>query len=299
MMKRSALRAVFCLALAWTTAAQAQTRPASGEGVANSGLEQGEAMVSVRSDVRLAIKGIRATLSDRLAGMTGAVSGRMPAIRECYSKVVATRPATVGGIRAVIVLAPDSGAPSIEMSQIDGADGELSTCVGKVLRQLDLRAVERPAAVEITLTFGNSRAQGQAQSEQHQAAFVANVERKPDGIVVGHWRTDGGEIEFSLEVREPDGEDLASALVGAVRAAFSGFVDCRRRAARHGMSSAGEIVVDLRVGRDGKVAGHTVRATVEDQKRTPGCVEKAASRLELEPQRRAARAVLNVHFAGS
>ncbi len=277
------------------TVAGAQQPPA--EGVANSGMQQGEAVVAVRSDVRLAIKGIRATLSDRLAAMTREISAQMPAVRACYSKIVATRPATVGGMRAVIVLEPGRSAPSIELTEVDGSDEELSACIGKIFRRLELRGVERPAAVEVTLSFDNTRARGQAALEARAGDFVANVETTPDGNHVGRWHTDGEEIAFEARAAGEGGAELARGLVVALREGFSGFLDCRRRAGRQGMSPEGAIDVDVRVARDGAVSGQVTRAALEDQKRTPGCVEKAVERLRVAPMRRAGRAALIVKFS--
>lgn len=273
-------------------------RARAGRGVAGSGLEQGEVLVAVRSDVRLAIKGIRATLNDRLAAMTSAISSEMPAVRECYSKLVATRPATVGGLRAVVVLEPGASPPNVEITEVDGSDAALTSCVAKLLRGLNLRGVERPAAVEVTLTFDNTRARGQAAVDATQAAFTANLERQQDGSYVGRWQTENNEISFVVRVGASDGEPLAQTLVGAVRAGFYGFVDCRRRSGRHGMNPAGEIEMDLRIAGDGKISGHVTRITVEDTKRTPACVEKAATRLQLTGHRGAARASVTVVFAG-
>jgi len=285
------------LALSPAVDVQAQ-RARTGRGVADSGLEQGEVLVAVRSDVRLAIKGLRATLTDRLAGLTAAVSGQMPGIRTCYSTLVATRPATVGGMRALIVLEPGSAPASVEITEVDGSDAELTACVGRILRTLDLRAVERPAAAEVALTFNNTRADGQTQVDARQAAFAANVERADDGSYVGRWETETADISFAVHVAAADGEALARALVSSVRAGYTGFVDCRRRAGRQGMSPAGELDLDLRIAADGKITGHVTRTSVEDRKRTPACVEKAATRLPFEGARGAGRARITVRFAG-
>lgn len=294
MMRRAFLGCVLCVCLP-VSAAGAQESP---PGVANSGMQQGEAVVAVRSDVRLAIKGIRATLSDRLAAMTREISAQMPAVRACYTKIVATRPATVGGMRAVIVLEPGRGAPSIETTEIDGSDAELSACIGKILRHLDLRGVERPAAAELTLSFDNTRARGQAVLEERAAGFVANVETAPDGNHVGRWHTDGSEITFEVRVAAASGgPELAQSLVLGLRAGFSAFLDCRRRAGRQGMNPSGDVELDVQVARNGDVSGHVARSSVEDQKRTPGCVEKAVGRLRLESVTRAGRASMIVHFA--
>lgn len=297
-MKQALIVCLMCLSLSGAQATYAQ-QPGAGSGVASSGMEQGEAVVAVRSDVRLAIKGIRATLSDRLTALTREVTAQMPAVRACYSRLIETRPATVGGLRAVIVLEPGKPKPSIEITEVDGADAELTACVSKILKRLELRGIERPAAIEATLSFDNSRARGQAQLEQRQAAFQANVQHAASGGYVGHWQTDGGEIAFDLEVAEGDGEAAAQALVMAVRAGFSGFLDCRRRAGRQGMNPTGEITLEVRVGRDGKATANVQNSTVEDTKRTPGCVEKAVSRLQVEPGRRATRSQLKVTFTGT
>lgn len=287
-----------CFGVCWSASmASAQSAPAVGGGVANSGMQQGEAVVAVRSDVRLAVKGIRATLSDRLTALTREVTVEMPAVRACYTKLIATRPATVGGMRATIILEAGRPNPSIEMTEIDGTDAELSACVGKVFRRLSFREVERPAAAEVTLTFDNTRARGQAQLEERQAAFVVSVERDSENNHVGRWQTDGGEVVFEIVVPASAGADVAERLVHGVRGGFSGFLDCRRRAGRKGMNPVGEVTLDVGVGRDGKLSGHVTNSTVEDEKRTPGCVEKAISKIRLDPARRPARASIRVRFA--
>lgn len=270
---------------------------AQAGGVAESGLQQGEVAVSVRSEVRLAIKGIRATLSDRLNGMTREVSAQMPAVRACYSKLVAKRPATVGGVRAEIVLEADSRRVEVEVTEVDGSDRELTACIEKLLRALPFREVERPAAAEVTLSFDNTRARGQAQLEEHQAEFSVDVSRGADGTAAGQWATDGGAIVFIAKATGETGPDLVRAVLTGIRAGFSGFLDCHRRAGRKGMNPVGEIDLSVRASRGGDLVGSAIRVAIQDTQRTPTCVEKAISRVALGRRSSSGTLTLTVRFA--
>jgi len=266
-------------------------------GVAESGLQQGEVAVSVRSEVRLAIKGIRATLSDRLNGMTREVSAQMPAVRGCYNKLVAKRPATVGGLRAEIVLGADSRRVRVDVTEVDGSDRELTACIEKLLRALPFREVERPAAAEVTLSFDNTRARGQAQLEEHQAEFSVDVSRDTDGVAVGQWATEGGAIVFTAKASGESGPDLVGGVLRGLRAGFSGFLDCHRRAGRKGMNPVGEIELSVRASRNGELVGSAIRVAIQDTQRTPGCVEKAIGRVDLGRDSPVGTIKLTVRFA--
>lgn len=272
------------------------TSSAQVGGVAESGLQQGEVAVSVRSEVRLAIKGIRATLSDRLNGMTREVSAQMPAVRACYGKLVAKRPATVGALRAEIVLEADSRRAAVDVTEVDGSDRELTACIEKLLRALPFRDVERPAAAEVTLSFDNTRARGQAQLEEHQAEFSVEVSRDSDGAAVGQWATEDGAIVFVAKAPGETGPDLIRAVLTGIRAGFSGFLDCHRRAGRKGMNPVGEIELSVRAAR-GDLAGHATRVAIQDTQRTPGCVEKAVGRVALGRGSSSGNLTLTVRFA--
>lgn len=264
-------------------------------GVAESGLHQGEVTVSVRSEVRLAIKGIRATLSDRLNGMTREVSAQMPAVRACYSKLVAQRPATVGGLRAEIVLEADSRVAAVAVTEVDGSDRELTGCIEKLLRALPFREVERPAAAEVTFSFDNSRARGQAQMEEYRAEFSVDVSLDTDGAAVGRWATEDGAIVFSAKAGGQSGPDLVRAVLTGIRAGFSGFLDCHRRAGRKGMNPVGEVELSVRAAR-GELQGRATRVAIQDTQRTPGCVEKAIGRVALGPGSSSGSLNLTVRF---
>ena len=107
--ERGASRRLWAAVLA--VAALTTTAAAGAQDAASGPMGQGEANINVRSDVRLAIKGTRATISERIDQLTEVVTDLMPDMRKCYRELVAKRPTTVGALAIRIKLDPPANAP--------------------------------------------------------------------------------------------------------------------------------------------------------------------------------------------
>lgn len=238
----------------WTVAlcvplgAYAQAGPTS--------MGQGEALINVRSDVKLGIKGTGGTTSEHLQQFADAIATRMVDVRACYGKLVAQRPATVGALAVRMTLDRGVRSPMLEVKEKEGSDPELSACVRKHLAQGSFEQVGRPAAVIVTLEFQNSRAQGQAAMQEHRAkADVMPVRASGDGFEVT-WARNNGDVSFTVRgTSAPAVESVARDFRDHVAL----WVDCRRRASKGTQSPAGVIRLDVRIEAGGALDA-TLRA---------------------------------------
>lgn len=279
------------LGLSWVWGAAAQG------GVASSGMSQGEAVINVRSDVKMSIKGTRATTTDRIDKLGKTVSDAMPQVRTCYRELVAKRPATVGGLRVEITLEQGTKDVAVQVTEQDGSDRELTGCVKKVLARLPLQRLERPSAAIVTLEFSNTRAQGQGLVDE-AAAREAQIEvtTEADGLLRSRVVTGDGKVTFDVSGDAKLGEQGVRSVLLALKSQFAGFLDCRRRANKNGLSPAGTIDVDLSLQRGGKAKVKLTGCTVAHE-RAPICVERALGRVRYEAAPPGRRAKVQVTFS--
>ena len=278
-----------CL-LGWGPAAQAQAEQSGGMG-------QGEARISVRSDVRLSIKGTRGTTTERLRRLTEALTDRMGDIRACYGKLVAKKPLAVGGLRVTVMADRGKARVKLEVSEREGTDAGLTRCVKRALARLALGAQARPSAAIATLSFGNTRAEGE-RIVSAAAAERADVEleRLPDGSVSASWSTERKELRFVVRAGPKVDEETVKGALWGLRSGFASLMDCRRRAQKLGLSSAGETLVTLRLRRQGRAAVK-VRETTVAHKRAPVCIGRALGRLSFPRVPKPGRVDLTLTFS--
>lgn len=247
-------------------------------GVARSGMEHGEALINIRSEVTLAIRGSRGTPQAHLDQLSQVVGDQMPAVRGCYGKLVAKRPATVGGLTLRISLDESKKNTKLELTENDGSDEQLTSCIRKLFKRADFKGVGRPAAAIIELSFANSRAPGQAKMEKRQEeADQVQVDERGDGGFEASYTTPDRRVTFV--VSSPRSKEAVAAATGTLRDSFAAFLDCRRRAAKDGLSPAGVVEVAVRIQQGGKASGKVKSSSVAHERVIP-CVERAFRRLK-------------------
>jgi hypothetical protein len=278
--------------LLWAVGTRAQD-----EGVANSGMGQGEASINVRSDVRLGIKGTGGTTSERLAKLGAAVGDRMTEIRGCYRKLVATKPELVGGLRALLVL-EEGKKPKVEVAAQDAQAGkELVECVEKVLVKTAFDGVGRPAAAQLTLDFDNTRARGQAVMNQRTVAVARiDVTPGPDGTQQAVWSTDGGAVTFTVRAAATAPREQVELVMRGLQAGYAAFLDCRRHCEKGDVSPEGDILASLVVDRQGKSTAKLGKISVANE-RAPRCAERSFRQLAFDKPANVVRSDVTVHFA--
>jgi hypothetical protein len=254
--------------------------PAAAQEVAGSGMGQGQANINVRSDVTLAIKGLRSTTTERLGKLTEVVSDQLPALRKCYRELIAKRPTTVGSLSIRITLEQGASAPVLELKENGGADPDLTGCVKRVLEHAPLRKLERPAAAEVTLQFENTRAKGQQEmSARREVADKVDVREQAGGGYEAGWATADGKVGFT--VSSATSRDAVQAVLRTLRASFAGFADCRRRADKDGLSPGGELALHLQLQRGAKASGKVASSSVAHPRAKP-CVEHVLHGIHFE-----------------
>jgi hypothetical protein len=257
---------------------------------------QGEAAINVRSDVKLGIKGTGGTPGERLAKLGQAVGDQMPEIRGCYRKLTANAPEIAGGLQLKLTL-EQTGKPKVEVTNTQGGADELVKCVSKVLRDAPYKDVGRPAAALLKLEFDNSRAKGQVEMNAKQAEIAqVAVQDRGDGAKQASWSTQGAEVRFTVtaEPGAPDG--TVELIMRGFHLGYAGFLDCRRKCEKGGVSPEGDIEAQLDLDRNGKPRLKLGNITVAHA-RAPVCGAKAFTHTKFEKPPKPLRAQVVVHFA--
>jgi hypothetical protein len=269
---------------------------AQEEGVAKSGMDQGEAAINVRSDVKLGIKGTAGTTSERVAQLGAAVGDLMGDIRGCYRKQVALTPEVIGGLRVTVSL-KEKQKPSVEVAEQAGASKELGACVTKVFEKATYASVGRPAAAVLSLEFDNTRARGQSLMNARVAqTSQVDVQATADGGQQAVWSTDGSEVTFTLRTDAATPRESIELLVRGFRAGYAGFLDCRRHSEKGGLSPEGDIEASLQVDRQGKATTEIGKITVASA-RAPQCAKQSFKHVSFDKPASTVRAKVTVHFA--
>lgn len=260
--------------------AHAQGTSSDLGGVAESGMEQGEASVATRSDVTVSLESVPGTSGARVAVLGRAVSGAMTEVRACYAQALERAPTTHGLLRLRLDLpARGRGATSV-LADVVQEQG-LLRCVSALLEGLSLDPTMRPASVVVVLDFDNTVAQGAPEVARRQrAAEAVDVTREGDRPTARD-----GASGVSFEVRGAAGasdEEVADA-IRVLRSALPGMLDCRRRAGRRGQSPAGVIPLTLPLRAATAPAPSVGRgATVRDP-RAAACVARAIASAHRRP----------------
>jgi hypothetical protein len=268
---------------------------AQNDGIAASGMGQGEANINVRSDVKLAIKGTGGTSQANLELLTDAIADQMPALRTCYREIIAKRPTTVGGIAVRITLEQGKGPAKVEIKEVAGPEPEISACVRKVFERAPLSKVPRPSAAIATLDVSNTRAAGEAVMQERRALTEAvDVKTDPGGGFMAEWTTTDKEVSFAA--RSASSKEAVEVAIKNLRDRFAGFLDCRRRSRKGDLSPGGSVQAQLRLARGGEASVKMGASTVAHE-RAPICVEKALSRVTFDGAPAGQKVDITVTFA--
>jgi len=237
----------------------------TAEGVAGSGMRQGDGAITTRSDVEMAVESLKGTSRARLGAVGKAVGGKLSAIRGCYAKVASKRPTKEGALR-IEVRVPDAGKRvKVQVAVDEVGDGELTSCVVGAIKSADYSDVRGAAGGLVVVDFANTAARGaRIVAEERDQAPSKVVSRTEDGRPRISARTEGGEVEVTIT---GEGDTSAAAVVAlnqAIQSRIGTLLDARRRASRREMNPAGETVIAFTVGRRGAASGRRVSSNLED-----------------------------------
>lgn len=276
-------------ALAIPSAALAQ-----GDGVAHSGMEQGDAHITTHTGITLSLDPVAGTSTARVQAMGRAVQAQMTAVRTCYHTVVARRPTVTGVLRMEITLAAGTGAPAITVTEDGVHDDEMLTCARAALAHIPTADVPRPAAVIAVLTLANTAAEG--------TAITAALAAEGESVSVAHEGTRGvatsptGDVRFVLRGAEGISDDLVAEAYRVISSQMPGLRDCRRHATRRGRSSAGVIHVDVTMTAGHALTTHARESSVAAPDAST-CVEERLARAPRVPATGPATLDLEITFA--
>ncbi len=249
--------------------------------VAAQEMDQGEARITARSDVRMGIESGPGTSGNKLQDMMTSVSSKLGAVRQCYATVTAERPTVEGSMRIRVLLPRGRGAVELRFEDNSVEDRQLTRCIRHHLSRANFDIVQRPANVIVALDFTNTAAQGihETRARSAEEAQVA-MTRNGEGQLVAEGGT--AEVRYRI-VGAGDAADQVSAVHRGLRAGIAGLLDCRRRAGRRQMDPAGDVTLRLNIPRRGRVQTRTRNATVRDE-RAPNCLGRAIRQHRFGPE---------------
>ncbi|MBN8615560.1 MAG: hypothetical protein J0L92_33500 [Deltaproteobacteria bacterium] len=262
-----------------TSTAYGQDTPGPG-GVAESGMGQGHASITTRSDVSISLESVPGTSGARIAVLGRAVTSSMTQIRACYAATINTAPGTHGRMRLRLDM-PASGPGTTTVVEDAVNQAPLLRCVTALLVALPLDASLRPASAVVVLDFDNTAAQGAAEVAQRQteadSVAISRESGRPEAT------GDGNAVHFTVRGAADATDEVVTDAVRVMRTVVPGLLDCRRRAGRRGQNPEGILVfsVVLRAGAAPTATagrGHTVADTT-----APRCVATAISRAHRRP----------------
>jgi hypothetical protein len=274
---------------------------AAGPVAAQGGeMGQGEANISVRSDVTLSVKGTGGTSSERLAKLGQAVSDQMGDIRTCYRQLVKDAPEVMGKLRFRLRLDKENEKdkkPELEVLDQSAGSEPLIACVTQTLVKAKYTDVGRPASAFLAMTFDNSRARGQAEMQQ-RAAKLAHVDVRDtlSGLREANWATEGDEVKFRVRADAVQPNDAVGVVMNWIRRNYAPFLDCRRRSEQGGKSPEGDIEIDVSVDARGQAKVKYGTVTVEHT-RARTCTEPLFKKLPFDKPSAPVTAKLDIHFA--
>jgi hypothetical protein len=276
---------------------------AAGPAAAQGGGEtmgQGEANISVRSDVTLSVKGTGGTSSERLAKLGQAVSDQMGEIRTCYRTLVKDTPEVMGKLRFKLRLDKENEKdkkPELEVLDQSAGSEPLIKCVTQVIGKGKYTEVGRPASAFLAMTFDNSRARGQAEMQQ-RAAKLAHVDVRDtlSGLREANWATEGDAVKFRVRAAPTEPADAVGVVMNWIRRNYAAFLDCRRRSEQGGKSPEGDIEIEVNVDAKGQAKVKYGTITVEHA-RARTCTEPLFKKLPFDKPSAPLATRLDIHFA--
>jgi hypothetical protein len=268
-------------------------------GVSQSRMEQGEAVVSVRSDISVAIKGTGGTTKQNVAALGDAVRAQIASLKACYVKVVAKTPFVVGSLQLVIDFSEKEKHPKFEFPGQQEIAPPLEACIRKTLGTMTLGTNNRPAVAVVTLDFSNTRAQGQeileTKRKQSEAQDIINVKTNDAGQLESDWAATDGNIAFVVTSQTSVSKEIVAGILRVLRENVGRFLDCRRRCSKGEISPAGEAKIELRLERSGESSMHIDSITISHQ-RAPNCIEGIFKKIKFDTAPSPVRVTVRVRF---
>ncbi|MEM9072569.1 MAG: hypothetical protein AAGE52_28940 [Myxococcota bacterium] len=262
-------------------------------GAAAQEMGQGEANITARADVRMALESGPATNGTKLSLIGGTIGSRLTEVRRCYRTRTEERPDIQGELRLVVRL--EAGGGTVEVTRDLLEDETLVRCVLRALRAATLSQVRPPGTAFVTLTFSNTAAAGvEATRQRREQEEAVPVETNADGRLEARGQTEIGEVRFRVVGRRNATEAQIQAVHRGVRAAIPSFLDCRRKAARR-YPPYGEIRTAVNIARSGRARARVRRSTVRDV-RGERCVTRTLQRARFDGEARGAVDII-VEFA--
>lgn len=291
------MRTTNALALLVGSLALSPVAAAQGHGGVNqSGMDQGEARIATRSDVRLSMESMPGTTGAQVSALGTRVAQRMAQIRECYEERVADDPTITGTLRLQFRLG-ERGQPNVAIDRDGVNDRGLVDCVSRRLARVDVARLRRPTHALVQLEFANTAARGAEQTAQRaQEAQQVEITIDANGNATATGGTPDGRIRFVLT---GDGRESAPAVASAHRAlrgALPGLMDCRRRAGRR-QSPEGELAVVIQVREGRPPQSRVTQSTVADE-RARACVSRVLHRIDSRSDG-TGRVQAQIHFSGA
>lgn len=273
---------LFALAAALATPAIAAAQPGGATAGQGTNMGQGEARITARSDVRLAIESERGTNSQRLEAIGRAVGTKMGEVRQCYGRAVDADPTLQGFLRLRIVVPQGRGRATVEATEDRTNNETLSRCMMRALRAADFAGIPGPAAAVVSLEFDNTAARGVTRMRQGSEQRVEEAVRvNAEGLAQSTGGTGEGEVRFQLVAVAASDNDAVTSFHRALASNVAGLLDCRRRAGRRGRNPGGEMDVAIRInGR--RVQTVTASGSTVGDANAPRCVQNALRQLPLQ-----------------
>ncbi|MFO0685338.1 MAG: hypothetical protein U0234_24980 [Sandaracinus sp.] len=264
------------------------------EGVASSGMDQGQAHITTHTGITLSLEPVGSTTAARVQAMGRAVQAQMATVRGCYHTVVARRPTVTGVLRMQIALAEGTGGPTITVTDDGVHDEEMLTCARNALSHIATADISRPAAVIAVLTLDNTAAEGTAVS----AARAAAGEEVPVAHEGGRGVATSAEGDVRYVVRGAEGvaDELVAEAYRVVGSQMAGMRDCRRHSARRGRSPRGVIHFDVTMTAGQPLVAHARDSTVAAPD-AGTCIEQRLARAPRTPASGPATVEVEVTFA--
>lgn len=288
------MKATTVLWVAFGLASAVTTPHAVAQDAQGSPMGQGQASINVRSDVTLGIKGERATPAARLEQLTEIATSQMPDLRKCYRDLIAKHPTSVGSLSIRVTLEQGEQPPQLEIKENGGTEPDLTACVRRVLGRAPLNKVTRPAAALLTLEFQNSRAKGEREMQEQIAVSDRVDVRQQDGGFAADWTSVDSKVALTTHSASREAVEVT---LRALRDAFAGFADCRRRSEKGGLSPAGVVEAELQLQRGGKVTAKVGTSTVAHERAVP-CTERVLRGLHIDKAPAGQRVQIQVKFSG-
>ncbi|MFK7991292.1 MAG: hypothetical protein AB8I08_35075 [Sandaracinaceae bacterium] len=243
-------------------------------GVANSGMGQGEARISSRSDVRLSMESMPGTGGSSMSALGTRVGARMATIRGCYETVVAEHPTVTGRLRMRVLLEDGHPGAAVEVDEDAVNDAGLVRCVTEALESIDCSRLRRPTRAIVQLEMGNTAAAGaRVARARAQEARQVSITIDSDGNASSTGNAPGRGVAFTVTGEGRESVPAVTAAHRAVLTSIPGLLDCHRRASRRGQSPVGEIRARMVIREGRPPVSRVSRSTVEESRTRP-CINR-------------------------